>query len=302
MIAYGAFKPNYSLGRYSPCDAYSFCLASSLAYEERPFIVTTAKTWGFGFVKPFHVKRGKDIDTQGFVASDNQRILIALRGTESLADLLTNVQVLKDPGPCGANVHKGFQDALHAVTLTIGKIVGENFVNHKIWLTGHSLGGALAVLLAAELLELGLAVDGLLTFAAPRVGDSKLAKCLDRKLKHKANWRVANEDDLVPHLPWKSLRFRHAGNPVLLLNSGRVSKDSRTWLSWEKTTSMWLGSIFEPPKILAPHRLATGVGYLKRLRRHCRPNIKSPRARGQGSRRSRPTARKTPYTMARSRS
>lgn len=272
QIPYSQFNPTYSFNKYSPCDAFSFCLASRLAYERPPFIIKQAKAWRFGSVKPFEVARGNVIDTQGYVATDNRnkRMLIALRGTESFADWLTNLQVVRDPGPCRSSVHEGFQDALHAASLRVGKILGEELVDHEIWLTGHSLGGALASLLAAELLDMKLPVGGLFTFAAPRAGDSDLASCLDKKLELKAHWRIVNEDDMVPHLPPKWLGFLHAGNRVLLMNSGKVRKDPRSWQGWEKRFSTWLSTMFNPPRIANPHRLDTTVGYLRRLRAHCR--------------------------------
>ena len=93
-----------------------------------------------------------------------------------------------------------------ASALQIGEIIGRILdADHQVWLTGHILGGALAVLLAATLLESGLPVHGLYTFGAPRVGDKKFARALNTSLQGvAANWRVVNVDDLVPHVPLES--------------------------------------------------------------------------------------------------
>ena len=112
--------------------------------------------------------RGGDIDTQGFLAVNDQRMLAAFRGTESLPDWLTNLQTVRDSGPWkSTKVYDGFQDAFHAVALRIGEIIGRTRNTHEVWLTGHSLGGALAVLLAATLLENGLPVTGFYMFGPP---------------------------------------------------------------------------------------------------------------------------------------
>lgn len=117
---------------YSPADALSFCLPSRLAYAKRAnnninraLISREARKWGFLKVESFELVRGRDIDTQGFVAVNDERILAAFRGTEALPDWLTNLQAVKDPGPWrNMEVHEGFQDAFMAAALKIGEIIG----------------------------------------------------------------------------------------------------------------------------------------------------------------------------------
>ena len=63
-------------------------------------------------VEAFEIVRGRDIDTQGFIAINDDHILAGFQGTESLPDWLTNLQTVKDPGPWRrTEVHEGFQDA-----------------------------------------------------------------------------------------------------------------------------------------------------------------------------------------------
>ncbi|NEQ55568.1 MAG: hypothetical protein F6K11_36550, partial [Leptolyngbya sp. SIO3F4] len=67
-------------------------------------------------------------------------------------------------------------------------------------ITGHSLGGALATMAAASLLENGFDVAGVYTFGQPRVGDLTFIKQLDEKLPNKV-FRFINNNDIVPHVP-----------------------------------------------------------------------------------------------------
>jgi hypothetical protein len=106
----------------------------------------------------------KAIDTQAFVASSQDLVVVAFRGTEveagDPADILTDAQVSKQPldwferitrdGPC-PRAHHGFVEALEAVW----KNLWDDLValatagpGRPIWFVGHSLGGALAVLAA----------------------------------------------------------------------------------------------------------------------------------------------------------
>ena len=73
------------------------------------------------------------------------------------------------------NVHRGFKAALLEVWTDL-----ENYVsnlqkdNLKIWITGHSLGAALATLAADRYGN----VQGLYTYGSPRVGDQDFKKDL----------------------------------------------------------------------------------------------------------------------------
>ena len=289
------FAPEYSIPDYSPIDALSFCLASQLAYSKLPDGTIDEATirqqliegWGFSSVEVFENVRGRDIDTQGYVALSDTHVLAAFRGTESLPDWLTNLQAVKDPGPWkNTKVHEGFQDSFMASALQIGEIIGRNLAaDHQVWLTGHSLGGALAVLLAATLLESGLPVHGLYTFGAPRVGDKKFARALDTSLQGvAANWRVVNVDDLVPHVPPESF-FSHAGNRMLLLDNGKASRSARTWGDYKESIWGWIGRHLGRRKlrIAAPHVLDSDIGYLQRLAAQSDDTLE-PQAAGQPTR------------------
>ena len=260
------FAPEYAKGEYSAQDAVAFCLASALAYRNGNAVGERARGWGFSRVEPFDVRRGGDVDTQGYVAADERRMLVAFRGTESLPDWVANVQVAKDPGPWrSTNVHEGFQDAFLPTALLIGKAIGELRREQEIWITGHSLGGALAVLLAATLLENGIPVEGLYTFAAPRVGDERFAERLNAALQGKAHWRVVNDGDLVPHLP-SEWRFDHAGERRLLTDRG-VTDDPGVWDDFKEAIWGWIGRMGRLAKlqIKEPHSLTDPQGYLPKL-------------------------------------
>ena len=268
------FAPEYSPLRYSPRDALSFCLASRLAYAKnnrgeiaRRRIRDQITAWGFSRVESFEIVRGHDVDTQGFIASNDAHILAAFRGTESLPDWLGNFQTVKDPGPWRrTEVHEGFQDAFHAAALKIGETIGRTREGHRVWVTGHSLGGALAVLLAATMRESKLPVDGLYTFGAPRVGDNSFAVRLNRELERAAHWRVVNEGDLVPHVPIEGF-FSHAGNRMLLLDRMTTSRRESVWKRFKKDIWGWIGTAIGEVKlqIAGPHLLDSENGYLQRL-------------------------------------
>ncbi|MDE0349430.1 MAG: lipase family protein [Gammaproteobacteria bacterium] len=260
------FDPTYGRS-FNARDAYSFALACQLAYREEKQVQDTAGLWGFGSVHFFDIKRGGGIDTQGYIAADAERILVAFRGTAGLPDWLTNIQIAKDPGPEG-HVHEGFQDAFFVSTLRIGSLLGGMKGDRDIWVTGHSLGGALATLLVATLIENGIDVKGLYTYGAPRVGDGEFAKWLNGKLRYRCNYRVVNEGDVVPHLPSEQ-RFSHAGVRRLLVKGvGAIEVDNKrsTWRRFARDAWSFIGGLGTIlVKIKNPHTLEKG--YLPRLAR-----------------------------------
>jgi len=87
-------------------------------------------------------------DTQAAVMADDDRCILAFRGTESIADWLTDMDVFKEPGVYG-RVHQGFQGALNDVWPEIAPVLA-GLSDRELFVTGHSLGAALATLATAE--------------------------------------------------------------------------------------------------------------------------------------------------------
>lgn len=71
-----------------------------------------------------------------------------------------------------------------------------------MWLTGHSLGGALASLTAVKLVLQNVTTSDklkLITFGQPRVGEKNFSDFHDRLIPY--GFRVTHRLDLVPHIP-----------------------------------------------------------------------------------------------------
>ncbi len=262
---------------YCAHDALSLALISGLCYEVLPTSATTnykcinsqLSDWKFDHVEHFEATHSWDIDTQGFLATNNERTIIVFRGTDSKEDWRTNLQFSKEPGPFGDSfVHKGIQEAFFHVAFDIGQLIERHHTPEKeLWLTGHSLGGALSIILAANLLKRQIHIDGIYTFAAPRIGDEAFSNTLNSTLKG-LHVRVVNENDLVPYLPLEAL-FTHSGNIVLLAENGSNLTDvTPSMFNSLKQNIVQLFQSSSPEEnspVIDYHMLWTDKGYVKKL-------------------------------------
>lgn len=158
------------------------------------------------------VQLREDADTHVLIDRRSPgEIIVAFRGTADAGNWLTDLDCGLIP-VLNFRVHRGFYEAMQAVELDLDASLhaGES---RRLWVTGHSLGGALAKLWALWAAGRGLDVAGVYTFGQPRVGDAAFATFYDSVLKEQS-FRVVHADDIVPRIPWQLSRYRHAGHEV----------------------------------------------------------------------------------------
>jgi hypothetical protein len=177
-------------------------------------------------------------NTQVFVATNDDHIVAAFRGTESptsidgLKDWLlsdaVNLLILPE-GDLGtdfaaagvaARFHMGFIRALQDIWDPLFAAIGveRKKSDRPLWLTGHSLGGALALLAGWRLKRKFVPVHQIYTFGGPMVGNEEVAQAFQREFPDKV-FRYVNGPDPVPKLPTVSLianHYVHCGHEVAL--------------------------------------------------------------------------------------
>jgi triacylglycerol lipase len=168
--------------------------------------------------------------TQAFVAQNAQVVIVAFRGTQPNVpiDWMTDFQAKHVAwGPFAGMVHKGFYDALHAVwEIAFGgrEILPARLLargDRAVWITGHSLGGALAELCAAQAqIASHMPVQGVYTFGQPRCGDDGFAELIQAALGQRI-FRFINDKDIVPRVPFFGMGFRHYGCEVFFNGEGQ---------------------------------------------------------------------------------
>jgi pimeloyl-ACP methyl ester carboxylesterase len=191
--------------------ALSLVLASKLVYSDSATVKSTATDlWKLDRCEFFDID-----DTQCFVAISPDVVLISFRGTESTGDWIANLNTFSMTRPYGI-VHRGFYSQFLAVFGTLEQMLLQ-FPGRKVLLTGHSLGGALATIAAAEWRD-RFPIAGVYTYGQPAVGrgdfQAVMADHYDRKF-----FRFVNNNDIVPRVP---PNFSHVGKLIHFDRSGNV--------------------------------------------------------------------------------
>jgi len=167
----------------------------------------------------------------GYVASLGDTSVIMFRGTNpsEIQDWFINLSNRSRKVDHG-NVHAGFWTGYDSLHGQLAKVL-EASKPKKVWITGHSLGGALAVVCAYRLSSMeNLEIAGVMTFGQPKVGNPAFCKHMDDTLRGRMVHFV-NESDLVPRVPpsfdhfgslvwYKGGGIRRSQPPMLAMRSG----------------------------------------------------------------------------------
>lgn len=154
---------------------------------------------------------------EAYLAIAGKIAVVAFRGTEpGTADVIYDLKFISSGGESG-RFHAGFKDGFEALRPALLRELGERRIS-TVWLTGHSLGGALAVVAACHLIdEGGYEIGGVMTFGQPMVVRHELAERYDPILRRRYVAFVNGSDPIARAL----MPFVHFGHMVLL-NNGEV--------------------------------------------------------------------------------
>ena len=227
---------NHKAKNFSKLNIVYLAKCANLAYESKINISESLKSFGIDLSRDNYYFSDDFTDTQGFVVGDEKKIIISFTGTEGkIADWVTDIKVFKETwieaNPMG-EVHNGFYGALSSVWDELyEEIINLRTNNQSIWITGHSLGGALATLAAAtlQLQAPDVKVGGVYTFGQPRIANHKFSKNYNAVLKN-VTFRCVNNNDVVTRVPPQIFGYSHIGKIKYFDADGKLFSDND--LSW----------------------------------------------------------------------
>ncbi|KAJ1953066.1 hypothetical protein GGI12_006096, partial [Dipsacomyces acuminosporus] len=215
LIKYG----RYAGASYKVLDNSWTCLINCVSPDTRGTAVdyhwdVSGTTPSFGFVAHKH---------------DTKEIIVSWRGSTILMDWIQDFNFVPVPWPqqiAGSKVHTGFLQTYRTAASKIKSVVAglaQKYPDYKIKLVGHSLGGAQAHVMAADLAlehpEWASRME-LWTFGSPRVGNAEFASWLAQQPF--PIYRVVFKGDLVPRVPLQEMGFMHVAQEVWYTPSGET--------------------------------------------------------------------------------
>ncbi len=255
-------SPPLTRSAYSDRMAWILATMAKLAYvpfekhqEEYARLELNLASGNFKLARTFNIA-----DTQAFLAKEASFAVLSFRGTQTDArgDIKTDIDASLNSTRYG-KVHDGFKKAYDEVARDIVRSISD-LDGLPLYITGHSLGGALATL-ATQRLEHRIKdqIAACYTYGSPRVGNADFDKSIKAPF-----YRIVNCTDGVPLLPLTIMGYTHIGDARYLTGSGELRRGMPMVRAWDLIAAMFLSL----PRILKPFVTAHDIGeYVHKLER-----------------------------------
>lgn len=207
--------------KYNPKDAYNLAKLCSLAYR---FNSKTVKDKENNYYL-IEVKNNRCL-----VVYNSEVCILVFPGTDSFEDVVTDLKIKGVSLGDNIYVHKGFLETSRVLIAELSDFFEKNsfLKDRKIWITGHSLGAAQAVLVAYLMSELK-DFQGIYSFAQPKIGNKEFCNVASTYFG-KRYYRIVNFLDPVPLVPTQNNDFKYEhikGEKIEYKSSEYIGKNIR---------------------------------------------------------------------------
>ena len=213
-----------------------FAKLSSIAYNNIKEAKSQAKKLGFTTTE-FYEKDG----AQAYRFMNKEDLVIACRGTQptEFNDLKADLKALPVMAETVGRVHIGFKTEVDDIWPMIEEDINRKTnVTKTLWFCGHSLGAAMATIMASRAkhnVELNDPVE-LFTYGSPRVGWRMYCNSLN-VIHHR--WK--NNNDIVTTVPLAVMGFKHHGECHYINAYGNVRNPTGWQMFKDRMRGMWMG-------------------------------------------------------------
>lgn len=216
-------------------NAYWMARLAQIVYcrcSEQDFLPDEAK-----ILNDLKSEDNKFISVTGFSQHSAQAILVehqnylcmAFRGTDEIADWIDNINGFPEKVLFGS-FHRGFWHSLQDVWEGMYECYSSlrNVKKRPLFITGHSLGGAMATMAAAQFIHQDLPFTSVYTFGQPRAMTKETSYIFDHEAKIRF-FRFQNNNDLVTRVPARLMGYSHVGSSVYISEEGGIYTDPGFW-------------------------------------------------------------------------
>lgn len=236
----------------TPEQLLTFAKIAETTYANPKDSKSKFKALGYTIVEFF------DIDgAQAYLLKGDDAHVLSFRGTEvtQKSDVLADLKAGKNVEASGGKVHVGFKGEINkvwpAITVSLANI-------DNVYITGHSLGAAMATIAASRIQT---KVIALVTFGSPRAGDREF---VDRLAV--THYRVQNNCDDVTKVPFKLMGFAHHGTHKYMNFNGEF-RDLTPWQQVKDMVRSRLKARAKGQKFIGvfDHMMANYIAKLEKL-------------------------------------
>ena len=173
------------------------------AYNQFSFKGTFSVPVGYILVDSIVAAPVKTLDFYGFIIESSDSIVISFRGSRSNPDWIADAAIIQTYFPytrIKLGIHSGFAAIYKACRQQIMNTLSAMDSSKQLFITGHSLGGALAVLCSLDATVNTVYNNPVMyNFGSPRVGNLKFVQAYNEVIDNSV--RIVNTNDIVPLLP-----------------------------------------------------------------------------------------------------
>ena len=205
--------------------SHKMAIMAQLAYKSKEAWMDF-KEMGYPYHRFYNVH-----GAQVHVVWNQGEMVICFRGTEpsEFSDITADLNAFPDRAQVGGWVHNGFQNELEKVWPQVNELVKDKGKKKKLYICGHSLGGAMATVCASRLKPLAL-----FTYGSPRVGTRKFVRNITCE-----HHRHVNNNDIVTKVPFAIMGYKHHGSLCYINFYGNIRKMTK----WQRFKDGWRGRV-----------------------------------------------------------